>query len=420
MTESNVYRRHGTVYGYGGDVVVDDDNNAIEPPVFGVGYQNHDGEGDGSTASILVEKNMYSCYGPSSSSSTATCDHPAPIVLSSRAEPPPWMVPSSLSSMSVTNNNNNIEAAEIERGRFRAAGVLSQIQQEGATAAAATTTTTKMADNAISSSTDMEEEVQRGRSRALEILSQIQQQGQTGADLAAPILSNSNSAVSAKFTIFEPPPIISPSEYAERRRVCFEWLGNRKHLALLKNLDYVVRREEQRMEDRMKQIQQAQAYEQQLEGRHQRRLHYLQEQRQQHRQGQYQRNDSSVNENTCQKTSFNRRLEKKRSGSGVESSSTVAVYITGLPVGLSDYNANDRVGDNNGGGGHNQNGTQLKDVLHRLFGSFGVLRKIHIYTEKDTGRWKGDALVIYQNPDDDDGDNDVSSFVDLVCSQVRR
>jgi hypothetical protein len=414
--------------GYGaGD---NDGGTDFEPPVFGLGYSSFhsqhdvDGDDDGGERNNADNNNNnnllqnYSYYGPS-----MTTDEPT--VAGSSAPPPSLVVSSSDTTNSIIAANTRTTAANVSSS----------------------------STGFSQSSASIEAEIERGRSRALDIVSQFQHQAVSGGGMstyqspgaATPAHHHSNpDSVLSHLPLFESPPIISPEEYAEKRRACFEWLGNRKNHSLLKNLEYVARREEERMHGRLQQIQQAQAYEQQIEDQYQQRLQYLQQQRlqQQHQEKMDGKNNLG---------SKNERQGKRKTQSS-SSSSTVAIYISGLPVGLSEFSVYSRGAvssastttaddDHNTftSTEHQQSPTQLKNVLDQLFGSFGKLRKIHVYTQKDTGLWKGDALAIYENPrsttnytsessnntndthDNDGGDNDVvSSFVDMVCSQVRR
>ena len=61
-------------------------------------------------------------------------------------------------------------------------------------------------------------------------------------------------------------------------------------------------------------------------------------------------------------------------------------------------------------------GSANEELLQALFGCLGYsIRKIHIYVNRQTGELKGDALVVYELPPDEDR----NTLTETVCSQVR-
>jgi hypothetical protein len=79
-------------------------------------------------------------------------------------------------------------------------------------------------------------------------------------------------------------------------------------------------------------------------------------------------------------------------------------------------------------------GPNVEEMIHDLFGSFGKIQKVTFYQDKQTGRRKGDGLVLYDidavlssmeqtSTDMDYGENDVdqriSCFLQNICAQVR-
>lgn len=289
------------------------------------------------------------------------------------------------------------------------------------------------ASGASQSLCSIEAEAQKGRSRALDILALIQaetiirdgdhaDQVNGGDDHGSVGGGTENHALD---TSLPPPPLHSihppPEDYAQKRRACLEWLDDRKKRALHQNLEYVARREEERIHERLHQIQQAQSYEQQVEIQYQQRLRDLQ----QHRRKQQEQEQATLSSQPGgdNNLSDNRRQQekpqKRQRQEQRDETSTVAIYISGLPTCLSELSSYGDGGSLGNDGVSDRGGTTLKNELIKLFGCFGPLRKVHVYTHKDTGRWKGDALAIYESPPTPPMDTPTTSFVDSVCSQVR-
>jgi hypothetical protein len=77
-------------------------------------------------------------------------------------------------------------------------------------------------------------------------------------------------------------------------------------------------------------------------------------------------------------------------GQRVADCTSAALYVTGIPAG----------------------GTE--DLLRGLFGSYGTIRKVHLYRDRATGEFKGDGLLVFQLGPTQDKEH----FVNLVCMQV--
>jgi hypothetical protein len=55
-----------------------------------------------------------------------------------------------------------------------------------------------------------------------------------------------------------------------------------------------------------------------------------------------------------------------------------------------------------------------EEVIHNLFGSYGKIKRVHFYCNKETGERKGDGLVIYERMEG----NSMKDFLLSVCAQV--
>lgn len=193
------------------------------------------------------------------------------------------------------------------------------------------------------------------------------------------------------------------SEMAQKRKASLEQLEKRKRLAMIRNLEYVAKAEDERLKEKLLQVHQAQEYHSKLEAHHQQslqlRLQHLGKQTQ----------TIPITTTTPATTPLlstqagigtqqRQRVEEKRRKTHLAattlSTETVAIYVSQLPT----------------------DGSVNEALLRTLFGSLGYsLRKVHIYTNKETGELKGDALIVYELPSGEDR----NSLTSTVCSQVR-
>jgi hypothetical protein len=178
---------------------------------------------------------------------------------------------------------------------------------------------------------------------------------------------------------------VPPGEYSQRRQVCLDWLDERKRLSLLKNLEYIARIEDERLRHQLEQIEQAKVYQNLMDEQHQRRI-----------QTDHSRDAGSqagIGTQQRQRIEQKRKSDKPSDGNNSSSSSSsLAIYVSNLPI----------------------DGSVDEQVMRNLFGSYGALRKIHFYGDRETGNLKGDALVIYNLPNGQDR----SLLTQSVCSQV--
>jgi hypothetical protein len=216
-----------------------------------------------------------------------------------------------------------------------------------------------------------------------------------------------------------------PWELKRRRRECLDRFEERIKRALFKNLEHVSLVEDERIRQKLDQVEQVKTLEQQIEGRYNQRLESRQQQRRTNNNNQNDINTSGAGIGTKQRN----RAEKKRkrnalpssllseeeknkcrdiggdsdciinnnkgnSHSMSSSSSSVAIYVSNLPK--------------------DDGSTDGENIIKELFGSYGSIRKVHFYLDKISGRKKGDALVIYSLQEGEDE----GFFLESVCSQV--
>ena len=177
-----------------------------------------------------------------------------------------------------------------------------------------------------------------------------------------------------------------PTELSRKRRVCLDMLKERQQIALVKNFEYIARQEDQRLKQQLLNMQQAKDYQSQVEDYHSKQL----ERRYQHFANG--KNYSMISHSQAGVgTEQRQRVENKRKHQTMAQDSA-SLYVSNLPT----------------------DGSVTEELMRALFGSYGRLRKIHFYIDKDTGHLKGDALVIFNTDDVDDK----SKLLDAVCSQV--
>jgi hypothetical protein len=219
--------------------------------------------------------------------------------------------------------------------------------------------------NAATSSATLipKSEIEAARSRALEVVQRFNQEPKP-AELS---LADGSGELGLKRKVFY-------QQFAERLRV-----------AMVKNLEYVAGVEDERLHQKLALQQQAEEYHIQLEDYHNR---IFENRSKSMRQQQTQNNNAQAGIGTQQRE----KQEKKRKQQHIANDS-VALYISNLP----------------------KDGSATDELMRALFGSYGSLRKIHFYVDRQAGGLKGDALVIY-NVDDV---ADKSDVIDTVCSQVR-
>lgn len=171
----------------------------------------------------------------------------------------------------------------------------------------------------------------------------------------------------------------SSSDYRYRRQQQLEKEQERLHKATLKNFAYVAKREEARLQQQLAQLQETRVLEQQL---HQQQASMLQ-----NRQAL-----SKAGIGTARRQALEEQKKRKGNVAKMNDDLSVAIYVSGLPT------------------------TITEDFLKQLFESYGAMRRVHLYRDKQTGELKGDALVVYNVRKV----TEKQDILDAACSQVSR
>jgi RNA recognition motif. (a.k.a. RRM, RBD, or RNP domain) len=190
----------------------------------------------------------------------------------------------------------------------------------------------------------------------------------------------------------------SAALFVEQRTKGLQREALHKHRFLLRNLEYVARREQQRAQILADSIDASKLREAHVQDQYS--LALLERQRL--------LRESAIIANTSKAAIGSRprrdveRMKRKAYEHGSADINnepdltppSVALYLSGLPV----------------------DGTVDETFLRRLFEPYGSIQKVHVYRDKTNGQLKGDALIVYQ-PSNDAGNVNLLSD---VCSQVRK
>jgi hypothetical protein len=185
------------------------------------------------------------------------------------------------------------------------------------------------------------------------------------------------------------------SIYREQRIAGLQREETRKHAALLKNLEYVAARENERYQQLMVQAKKTRQHQQHI---HDRSQNVLEERkRAQFAAGTKLKSQRGVG--AGRRTTIDSVKQAKTHAPGGQQQeereqSSVAIYLSGIPT-------NDTVGDG---------------MLRQLFSSYGKILKLHFYRNKKTGQLKGDGLIVYQVSSKERGND----LIQLVRSQVSK
>eukprot|EP00934_Nitzschia_sp_Nitz4_P000930 Nitzschia sp. Nitz4//scaffold81_size91200//65458//66647//NITZ4_004995-RA/size91200-snap-gene-0.25-mRNA-1//1//CDS//3329558737//930//frame0 len=172
------------------------------------------------------------------------------------------------------------------------------------------------------------------------------------------------------------------SDVARKRKAAFEVQEKRKRVALFKNFEYLEKVESQRLEAKLRGVEELRDSEAQVEQAYQQFL--------QGKSKSFAASRSQAGLGTAQRDRVDA-VQKKQQN--LDMSDTVAVYVSNLPT----------------------DGSVTRELLTALFGGLGyTIRKVHIYYSKQSGEPKGDALIVYNGPEE--GDRHL--LIETVCSQM--
>lgn len=183
------------------------------------------------------------------------------------------------------------------------------------------------------------------------------------------------------------------SDIGRKRKLALDKLEQRKRLAMVKNLEYLAKVEDDRLRTNLLKVHESQNQRLQMEAIHQqslqnRLLHLGRTQVAGSNTSTVAPTQAGIGTQQRQRTERKRQQQQR-----LISTDTVAIYVSNLPT----------------------DGSVNEQIMHALFGSLGhTLRKIHIYTRKDTGEPKGDALMVYELP----AGADRKVLTEDVCSQL--
>ena len=180
------------------------------------------------------------------------------------------------------------------------------------------------------------------------------------------------------------------AEYSTKRRAFWERFEMRKRKATMKNLEFVAQRQVELANQRIAQLEETRIQEREIESYHDAMF------KSRANASKSMRMSSVAGLGTQERHA---QEQKRKQVISKASDTALAIYVAGL------------VADD---GPPNKS---TEETMRALFGCYGEIRKIHFYLDKQTGKRKGDALVIYNLSANNDDMR--RSLVETVCSQVR-
>jgi hypothetical protein len=267
----------------------------------------------------------------------------------------------------------------------------------------------------------MSQQVQEGRLRVQEILKRFHQQQEEFLqpqsslppvnDMDGISTDMDGTPTTTTGTTFNPDD--SPSLYEQQRITAFQREAVRKHAALLKNLEYVALKQDQRLHQLTAQAEQSRLDQARMQEHHRAVLEERKRARISHTSSvppPPQQKAGGIGSKQRKVGDHSRRIKgqprtDKNAGANTDDrQSSVAIYVSGLETDGSSFV---------GGGGRDE---QEQESVRSLFASYGKIVKVRVYRNKMTGDLKGDALVVFQVSCQVEGD----ALVQMVCSQVSR
>lgn len=218
--------------------------------------------------------------------------------------------------------------------------------------------------------------IEEARERAQVILARFQQQQQQL------LFRNSVVATSSSENArlgWESAGVL-PAVFAEQRRVGLQREDERKHRALLRNLEYLAAKESQRILQLNAQVEESAVREKLANQQYQANL--------------VQRKERMLSAGRTPPVSNRKQNDcggSQTQHSQPECGSSLAIYVSGLPVASVD-----------------------EEYIRQLFGCYGAICKVHFYRDKQSNRLKGDGLVVFRLEDT----TQINDLLQIVCGQV--
>lgn len=185
--------------------------------------------------------------------------------------------------------------------------------------------------------------------------------------------SQSHPAVDSKATSL-------PCDYKNRRDYYVQHCEQVKlRKALMKNFAYIARKADATLQRQLEQVETVKQYEAEVQAKH----YEIQKQRQQHHQG-----IGGQHHYMNMQKKKNVRSKKRKLTEDKQRDDEASLYLSNLPS------------------------TIQKELVEQLFGSYGSIRRVHFYKDKQTGELKGDGLVVYQAKEKK------LEFLQTICQQV--
>jgi hypothetical protein len=234
-------------------------------------------------------------------------------------------------------------------------------------------------------SLDPQQLLEEGTARAKIILERMK-------ELTAPaLLSSAGTSTSLYYqNQIQPNAFYTPKDFRCLREQGLAQEAKRKRLATFRNFEYLSKRHEQRAHVLNQQIEHSRQVQQQIQAAQQASLQARQARINQQQQHEPQQSTYSINS----KPSFpSKKVQGQVSNKEKIATDSIALYISGLPT--------------------EEPLERLTSILNQLFTEFGLLKKIHLYRNKQTGKLKGDGLVIYNSQEANPHD-----LVERACAQV--
>lgn len=264
----------------------------------------------------------------------------------------------------------------------------------------------------IDDSKHQEALIEEAKARAQSVLARFQQQqpGLAAITTDLPTSSiNSGTSTAAEAAaapgedgapVGVPQQLLHPPEYyAQQRQIGLQREEQRKHRALLKNFEYVVHKESERIgrlqaaQDQVAQWEQIsqQQYQQNLEQRRQLLLQSRQKHDQQGKNNKSQRPQKGARNHPHQ--------QPEQEPKSLAIAATVAIYVSGFPVA--------------------EPNVVSEAFVRQLFGAYGKISRVHFYRNRCDQSLKGDGLIVYAVDELDQRGNDgATQLLESVCVQV--